>query len=422
MTAGNLLDLLLRLTLACSAAILLALLLRRSVRAWFGAGAAWQLWLVVPAAMLAAALPALRVQQQFIVAPSFNFAVLSAPALAVNAIGWSYVWLAVWLCGLVALAVRFTRAQRSFVASLGQLTPQGELWYADNAGEGPALLGLLDPKIVVPADFDSRYDVVERALIIKHERCHAKRRDPLANAFIASLRCVFWFNPLVHLAASRCRFDQELACDADVMQRLPGRVKAYAAAMLKTETGGALALATCHWQSSHPLKERILNLNQPPPAAARRITARILIGVLLCVSAVGAVAARAGTSQVKVGRTYDIALEMNNKYMTVVDSPGIAASVGTSSVRVLAREGEHFTVRSEKPEAIMGGEFWINDAGNGKVAIHMKLKNNDKLVGEPSLLVRLGEAGAVAIGDKDDKQSYKVTMTVKLATKPAPAV
>ena len=42
---------------------------------------------------------------------------------------------------------------------------------------------------------------------------------PEANAVLTSLQCISWFNPPMHLAASRCRFDQELACDADVMAR-----------------------------------------------------------------------------------------------------------------------------------------------------------------------------------------------------------
>lgn len=420
MTANNLLDLLLRLTLACSASILLALLLRRPMRALFGASAAWQLWLVVPAAMLAAALPSLRVEQQFAGAlvPSLSIVTYAAPVP--DAFPWTGVLLAAWLCGAIGAAIVFVRAQRGFVASLGKLKLRNHLWYADNCDQGPALLGLLHPKIVVPADFDIRYDAVERTLIIAHERRHTERRDPLANAVIALLGCVFWFNPLVHVAAARCRFDQELACDADVMQRLPGRIKAYAAAMLKTQTGGAPALATCHWQSSHPLKERIMNLNQPALATARRITGRILISVLLCTSAIGALAAHAETSVVSVGPQYQIALEMNNKYSTVVDAPGFYNKPGSSSMHVLAREGEHFTVRSERPEGIMEREFWVNAAGNGKVSIKMKLKNNDSVVAEPSLLVMLGEAGAVAIGGKDDKESYKVTITVKLAAKPAP--
>ena len=44
-------------TLAGSAALLLVLVLRRPVRAWLGASAAYALWLCVPIALLAVMLP-----------------------------------------------------------------------------------------------------------------------------------------------------------------------------------------------------------------------------------------------------------------------------------------------------------------------------------------------------------------------------
>ena len=407
MTANDLLELLLRLALASSLSILAALLLRRTVGMLFGARAAWQLWLVVPSAMLAAALPSLRVHHALVVAlvPALKIGALSAPVHAPDAFSWTGVLLAAWLAGAVAAALAFAHAQRSFVASLGPLTPRGPIWYAQNAAEGPALLGLIKPKIVVPADFATRYDALEQALIIEHERRHGERGDPLANAAIALLRCLFWFNPLVHVAAARCRFDQELACDADIMQRLPGRSKAYAGAMLKTQDGSAPALTTCHWQSSHPLKERIMNLNQPAPAAARRLAGRILIAGLLCASATSAVIARADPAA--PGPSYDIALRLE-----------VGGAVSTP--RVVARAGEQFKVLSEQPAGTMEGEFQVDDAGGGSVSVRMKLKNNNIVVGEPRILAKLGATSSVAVGGPNDKQPYKVTLTVKLAEKPAP--
>ena len=80
------------------------------------------------------------------------------------------------------------------------------------------------PDEPVPADFAARYSADEQDLIIAHERQHAARHDPAANALLALLQCAFWFNPLMHLAASRFRFDQELACDAAVMARHGARL------------------------------------------------------------------------------------------------------------------------------------------------------------------------------------------------------
>lgn len=419
MTANDALDLLLRLTIASSLSLVLVLLLRRPLRALFGAGAAWQLWLVVPAATLAAALPAMKMQHTLVAGLSspLQFEALTAPVRASAAFNWPGLLLVFWLCGAITIALLFARAQRSFVASLGRLEPCAGIWYAQSCGEGPVLLGMRQPRIVVPADFDSRYDAFEQSLIIEHEKRHAERGDPLANACIAFLRCLFWFNPLVHAAASRCRFDQELACDADVMRRLPGHIKAYAAAMLKTQDGGAQALATCHWQSSHPLKERIMHLNKSSPAGTRRVAGRLIIACLLCCSATGAVLARADTAS--AGTTYEVLLKI--EFKAVIDAPAFLVR-DDKLPRVLVQEGEHFTVRSEKPEGSVEGEFWVSDAGDGKVFIQMKVKNKEEVLGEPKLLTRLGHASAVGFTGKDKKEGYKITMVVNRASSTMPAL
>ena len=414
MTTDSLLELLLRLTMACSLSIMLALLLRRPVRALFGAGAAWQLWLVVPATTLAAALPSIRVQQAMVVSlvPEIKIASLTAPIHASEAFDAASLLLAAWLCGGIASAIFFTLAQRRFISNLGQLTERDGLWYAASTSEGPALLGLRNLRIVVPADFGTRYDAAEQALIIEHERRHAQRRDPLANGAIALLRSVFWFNPLVHAAASLCRFDQELACDADVLRHQRGSLKAYAAAMLKTQEGGAAALATCHWQSTHPLKERIMNLNNPIPAGARRLAGRLIIAGLLCTSAFGAVVARAGSAT--GGLDFDVTIAMPLNGRISVSVPGLAASkIGP---RVLVREGEQFSVRTEHPEGQIEGQFKIVDAGGGKVWIHMTVKRGEEILGGPKMLTMLGETSSVSFGAKGGKDGSKISMTVNLAT------
>src|SRR4029077_12446784 len=133
----------------------------------------------------------------------------------------------------------------------------------------PALVGAIRPRIVLPADFEQRYDGRERELILAHERTHRARGDAQANALAALLRCVFWFNPLVYFAASRFRFDQELACDAAVISRFPEARRSYADAMLKTQLAVLGLPVGCHWQSSHPLKERIAMLKKPLPGRTR---------------------------------------------------------------------------------------------------------------------------------------------------------
>ncbi|TXH15072.1 MAG: hypothetical protein E6R00_07980, partial [Gammaproteobacteria bacterium] len=100
------------------------------------------------------------------------------------------------------------RAQRRMLRRLGPLKPGTGYFTARAAPELPATLGLWPARIVLPHDFETRFDAAQRELVLTHERCHIARGDPWINALAAVLRCVFWFNPLFHFAAARLRQDQ----------------------------------------------------------------------------------------------------------------------------------------------------------------------------------------------------------------------
>jgi TonB family protein len=113
---------------------------------------------------------------------------------------------------------------------------------------------------------------------------HIVRGDLHANALTAALRCVFWFNPLLHLAARHFRQDQELACDLRVIARHPHARRAYGEAMFKNQLALHPLPLGCHWLAgnnrSHPLKERIAMLKQPVPSSTRWIGGVVLVAVL----------------------------------------------------------------------------------------------------------------------------------------------
>ena len=145
---------------------------------------------------------------------------------------------------------------------------------------------------MLPADFTARYTPEEQRLVIAHEQLHIERGDIPAQALATLLRCVFWFHPLVHAAAARFRFDQELACDAAVVARFPDSRRRYGDAMLKTQLAEFGLPVGCHWQSSHPLKERVAMLKQALPSPRRRRIAAALIASILALACVAAWAAQ----------------------------------------------------------------------------------------------------------------------------------
>jgi len=295
MTQGELFRWLLESTCASSAAIVLVLLLRRPLRAAFGANAAYTLWALLPLAVMAASLPARVVP---VAAAEADVRVgIGAVAGNVQAAGiaWSAWLLSAWLAGAIALATWQAMAQRRFRHSMGTVRPGVDGHFRAERSAGlPAVVGLR-ARIVLPADFEARYSAGERDLILAHERIHLARRDVLGNALLAALRCVYWFNPLAWIAADRFRRDQELACDESVVARHPHARRLYGEAMVKTQLSAMPAPLACHWFGGHPIKERIVMLKRPIPGPRRVAAGLALVTVVVAGTAYAAWAARPAT-------------------------------------------------------------------------------------------------------------------------------
>jgi TonB family protein len=284
---ADLLQALLETTVATTAAVLLVLALRRRLRATFGATVAYAAWALVPVAAIAVLLPAAT--NPIVTLPMAQVLVAAQTAAPIAnvtaAIDWR-IWLGLaWMLGALFAVLWFTRQQRGFRLGLGTLQRRADGLQQAQAVDGlPAAMGLWKPAIVLPADFDARYSSEQRALMVAHERMHIARGDLHANALTAAMRCVFWFNPLLHAAARHFRHDQELACDLRVIARHPHARRAYGEAMFKTQLALHPLPLGCHWlgggNRSHPLKERIAMLKQPVPSLTRWIGGAVLVAVL----------------------------------------------------------------------------------------------------------------------------------------------
>ncbi|HPF74800.1 MAG: TonB family protein [Lysobacteraceae bacterium] len=296
---------LLEMTLATSAAMILVMLLRRPVRAHFGASVAYALWLLVPASLLAVLLPAREVvldAAPMVFLENGAWTVSGKVQTAVGAIStiepihWE---LPLWLLGVVIAASWFAWRQWRFQRGLGKLRAADDdarLLHAEAVSGLPAVIGCWKPRIVLPADFELRYSVDQRRLMLAHERTHIRSGDLQFNALLLLLRCLFWFNPLVHFIARAFRHDQELACDQRVIAKHPGGRRSYGEAMIHTQlVAQALPLA-CQWGYSHPLKERIAMLKQPAPSTLRLSLGTSLVGLLTLGLAVTAWAAQPAKS------------------------------------------------------------------------------------------------------------------------------
>jgi HEAT repeat protein/beta-lactamase regulating signal transducer with metallopeptidase domain len=80
----------------------------------------------------------------------------------------------------------------------------------------PMVCGMWRPLIVMPQSA-AEWSDERRRIVILHELAHIKRRDCLTQTVAQIVCAVYWFNPIVWLAARRLRAERERACDDFVL-------------------------------------------------------------------------------------------------------------------------------------------------------------------------------------------------------------
>lgn len=112
----------------------------------------------------------------------------------------------------------------------------------------PMTWGVFRPHILLPHSSGNWSDSRLRA-VLAHELAHVQRMDWLIQVGVQFVCSVYWFNPLVWMAANRIHRESELACD-DAVLRLGVDARDYATHLLEIargfcqpRTGWALAMA-----------------------------------------------------------------------------------------------------------------------------------------------------------------------------------
>lgn len=260
---------LLRAQCAASAAVLLVVCLRLPVRRGLGPELAYGLWVLVPIAAAFSAFPPLNA---FLIEKA-SAAGPGAGAHLERLLQANPTWerhapavLNLWGAGAGLALTYFIGVEARFRAK------------ARNGAVGPAVVGLAFPRLIVPADYHTKYDAAERGLIREHERAHIRKSHPAHNAVCAVLQILGWCNPLSALAGSLFRVDQELACDAAVLERRSVSRRAYAAVLLKA-SGGAAGSLSCPLSSGARLLEvRLRQIMRAPVSVGRYLRGLVAVG------------------------------------------------------------------------------------------------------------------------------------------------
>lgn len=319
--------------------IVLVLLIRRPVGRYFGARAAYALWLlpalrlIMPPLVLPAWLaPAPQqgglqaVETTASVATLADMAASEAAAISPETAQWILALMAIWFVGTaIFMAVRFAgyfRMRRSLladgspVADVEMSRHLGSIRLVETpAASAPLALGVVDKVIVLPAGFMASGNREERDFALEHELAHHAGHDLLANMAVQPLFALHWFNPLAWLGWRAMRRDQEAACDARVIALRSAADKAtYAQTIASFAAGPHASLAApmaCPVLGEKSIIHRLRSISMSDISPRRRFAGRALIAASLLalpltasISYAEVIAQEAPPAQVEAGATY----------------------------------------------------------------------------------------------------------------------
>ena len=200
---------------------------------------------------------------------------------------------ALWLAGLALMlalgVVRYFRMK-------GRLADAAKLEdgvFASDAVSVPFILGLLPPRIYVPAG--PGLGGKEQDYVLAHERAHLRRFDHWVKLLSYVLLSLHWFNPLVWLAFYLMSRDMEMSCDERVLASFEGEAKEYSRTLLSFAAGKHFPAPAPLGFGESDVKSRIKNaLRWRKPKLWVTV-----IAVVLCLAAIAACTANPSSQWLK---------------------------------------------------------------------------------------------------------------------------
>lgn len=150
----------------------------------------------------------------------------------------------------------------------------------------PCLFGVLRPAVYLNEKALQSPDTLR--FVLAHEQTHARHLDPLWSLLRGVCLTVYWFDPLVWLAAVLSREDGELACDEGTLRALGADERAAYGKTLLTlvpvcdKPQNPLLGATTMTSGKRNLKERITRIAENRQAKAAAVFAAVALAALVC--------------------------------------------------------------------------------------------------------------------------------------------
>lgn len=198
----------------------------------------------------------------------------------------------VWYAGMAGVGAWFLFTNLRFARALRKArTPyrvEGCRYpvYLVSALPSPCLFGVLRPAVYLNEKALQSPDALR--FVLAHEQTHARHLDPLWSLLRGVCLTVYWFDPLVWLAAVLSREDCELACDEGTLRALGADERAaYGKTLLALvpvcdKPQNPLLGATTMTSGKRSLKERITRIAENRQAKAAAVFAAVALAALLC--------------------------------------------------------------------------------------------------------------------------------------------
>ena len=198
----------------------------------------------------------------------------------------------VWYAGMLGVGMWFLVTNLRFARALRKArTPysvEGCRYpvYLASALPSPCLFGVLRPAIYLNDAAAASPKTLR--FVLAHEQTHARHLDPLWSLLRGLCLTVYWFDPLVWLAAVLSREDGELACDEGTLRALGADERtAYGKALLALvpvcdKPQNPLLGATTMTSGKRSLKERITRIAENRQAKTAAVFAAVALAALVC--------------------------------------------------------------------------------------------------------------------------------------------
>ena len=198
----------------------------------------------------------------------------------------------VWYAGMLIVGAWFLFTNLRFARALRKArTPysvEGCRYpvYLVSALPSPCLFGVLRPAIYLNNAATASPETLR--FVLAHEQTHARHLDPLWSLLRGLCLTVYWFDPLVWLAAVLSREDGELACDEGTLRTLGADERtAYGKALLSlvpvcAKPQNPLLGATTMTGGKRSLKERVTRIAENRQAKTAAVFAAVALAALVC--------------------------------------------------------------------------------------------------------------------------------------------